>query len=288
MQGIIVKGIAGFYYVKVQDTIYECKARGKFRHHELSPIVGDKVDITVKNEKGVIEKIYTRLNKLVRPPVANVTQAFVVFSIINPEFTSNLLNKFLVLCEANNIKVKVCINKIDLVDKEALKPIQDLLKNTGYELKLLNAKKGIGINDLKKDLENNITVVCGPSGVGKSTIMNYIAGSNVMKTGDISSKLKRGKNTTRHCELVTVGEGFVVDTPGFSSLDLNFIEKDELKDLFPEFLPYSGLCKYSTCMHNKEPQCKIKEAVEKGEISKERYDFYIDTLNKLSVRRNYK
>lgn len=288
MQGIIVKGIAGFYYVKVQDTIYECKARGKFRHHELSPIVGDKVDITVENEKGVIEKIHTRLNKLVRPPVANVTQAFIVFSIINPEFTSNLLNKFLVLCEVNDIKVKVCINKIDMVEKEALKPIQDLLKNTGYELKLLNAKEGIGIDDLKKSLENNITVVCGPSGVGKSTIMNHIAGSNVMKIGDISNKLKRGKNTTRHCELVTVGEGFIVDTPGFSSLDLNFIEKDELKDLFPEFLPYSGLCKYSTCMHHKEPQCKIKEAVEKGEISRERYDFYIDILNKLSVRRNYK
>lgn len=288
MQGIIVKGIAGFYYVKVQDTIYECKARGKFRHHELSPIVGDKVDITVKNGKGVIEKIHTRLNKLVRPPVANVTQAFIVFSIINPEFNSYLLNKFLVICEMNDIKVKVCINKIDMVDKEALKPIQDLLKNTGYELKLLNAKKGIGIDDLKKSLENNITVVCGPSGVGKSTIMNYIAGSNIMKTGDISDKLKRGKNTTRHCELVTTGEGFIVDTPGFSSLDLNFIEKNELKDFFPEFLPYSGLCKYSTCMHYKEPQCKIKEAVEKGEISRERYDFYIDTLNKLSVRRNYK
>lgn len=288
MQGIIVKGIAGFYYVKVEDTIYECKARGKFRHHELSPIVGDKVDITVKNEKGVIEKINTRLNKLVRPPVANVTQAFIVFSIINPEFTGDLLNRFLVLCEANNIKVTVCINKIDLADEKALKPIQDLLKNTGYELKLLNAKKGVGIDDLKESLENNITVVCGPSGVGKSTIMNYIAGRNVMKTGDISDKLKRGKNTTRHCELITTADGFIVDTPGFSSLDLSFIEKDELKSLFPEFLHYNGLCKYSTCMHYKEPQCKIKEAVEKGEISKERYNFYIDTLDKLSIRRNYK
>lgn len=288
MQGIIIKGIAGFYYVKVEEEIYECKARGKFRLGELSPIVGDKVDITVKNGKGVIEKIHPRTNKLIRPPVSNVTQAFIVFSIVNPEFSSDLLNKFLILCEFNNIKVKVCINKIDLVNEELLTPIKNLLNNTGYELKFLNAKSKIGINELKESLKDNITVVCGPSGVGKSTLMNSIAGSNVMKTGDISEKLKRGKNTTRHSELIEVAGGFIVDTPGFSSLDLNFIDRYELKDLFPEFYEYNGSCKYSTCVHDKEPGCEVKKAVEEGNINIERYNFYVDTLNKLSVRRNYK
>lgn len=288
MQGIIIKGIAGFYYVKVEEKVYECKARGKFRLGELSPLVGDKVTIAVKNEKGVIEEIHPRLNKLIRPPVSNVTQAFIVFSVINPEFSSDLLNKFLVLCEYNNIRVKICINKIDLASEELLQSIKDMLKNTGYEIKLLNAKNNVGIEELKKSLKDNITVVCGPSGVGKSTMMNSIAGRSVMQTGEISDKLKRGKNTTRHSELVEVEGGFLVDTPGFSSLDLNFIDKNELRELFPEFYDYNGTCKFSTCVHDKEPGCEVKRALEEGVINKERYDFYIDTLNKLSTRRNYK
>jgi ribosome biogenesis GTPase len=288
MDGIIIKGIGGFYYVKVLDKVFECKARGKFRHNDLSPLVGDRVKIDLENNKGFITHIYKRTSMLIRPSIANVTKAFVVFSIKNPDFNTDLLNKFLLLCEANNLEVVICFNKIDLASKNEIENCVSFVKSIGYESIFVNGKTGEGIDKLKKHLFNNITVFSGPSGVGKSTILNNIIGTNKMETGEISERLKRGKHTTRHSELIEIEGGYLADSPGFSSLNIDFIKKEELKNFFREFDNYSDLCRFNGCNHNKEPNCAVKAAVEKGEINKIRYDFYIKTLEEISNRREWK
>lgn len=288
MQGTIVKGIAGFYYIKTDEGVVECKARGKFRLDELTPMVGDKVEIAVKDGKGTVDKIYPRVNKMIRPAVANVTQALVVFALKNPEVNLDLLNKFLVNCEFNNLKVIVCFNKLDLVSEEEKSEIIDMVVTSGYEILFLKAKEGYGIEQIKEKLKNNVTVFCGPSGVGKSTILNTIAGRELMETGEISERLKRGKHTTRHSELIDVGDGFVVDTPGFSSFEIDFIPKEQLQHCFPEFNDYIDNCKFRGCIHNKEPQCNVKKAVEDGNINSKRYEFYIKTLEEIMINENNK
>lgn len=288
MQGIIIKGIGGFYYVKINNKIYECKARGKFRHNDLSPLVGDKVIIDVDKDKGFIKEICTRTSKLIRPSIANVTQAFIVFAVRNPDFNLDLLNKFLILCEINKLKVVVCFNKIDLATSDELEDTISLVKSIGYEIIYLNAKLGKGIEEIKNHLRDNVTVFCGPSGVGKSTILNSVVGHLAMETGVISEKLKRGKHTTRHCELLEIDGGYVADSPGFSSLDIGFIKKEELQLCFPEFLEYQDSCKFSTCMHYKEPGCSVKEAVNEGKININRYNFYLKTLEEILNRREWK
>lgn len=286
MEGIIVKGIAGFYYVKVDNKVIECKARGKFRHTELTPMVGDRVNIAMQGKKGVIESVNQRSSELIRPPVANVTQAYVIFTLKDPDLNLDLLNKFTMLCEYNNIEPKICFNKVDLVDMEQLKVTTEMFEKAGYHVYYLNAKEGIGLNELESMLEGNVTVLCGPSGVGKSTILNRLTGKELMKTGEISEKVGRGKHTTRHCELIEVHNGYIVDTPGFSSLSVDFITKDKLQLCFPEFHDYIGSCKFTGCMHYKEPSCAVKSAVEENIIAKERYDFYVKTLEEILNGRN--
>ncbi len=281
MEGTIIKGIGGFYYVKVEDQIIECKARGKFRNKGMSPIVGDKVMLTVDNNKGAIEKIFERKNELIRPLVSNITQAFVVFALRNPDINLDLLNKFLVQCEVKNIKAIVCFNKIDLLEDYREDEAVKMIEGAGYEHVFLNAKKEVGLEIIKSKLKDNVTVFCGPSGVGKSTILNSIVGKKLMETGEISEKLKRGKHTTRHSELVEISGGFVVDTPGFSTLNLNVEEKEELKNYFPEFWEYEDQCKFTGCMHYKEPGCAVKKAVDDNIINKNRYEFYIKTLEEI-------
>jgi ribosome biogenesis GTPase len=285
MQGTIVKGIGGFYYVQVDKDVFECKARGKLRFNELTPMVGDNVEITVKNNKGAIENIYPRTNELIRPAVANVTQAFVVFTFANPALNLDLLNRFLVLCEYNDLKAIICFNKIDLIDIKEHAATISMLEMAGYEIIYMNAKLGYGLEDLEHRLKGNITVFCGPSGVGKSTLLNKLMGSEVMKTGDISEKIGRGKHTTRHSELVETDGGFIVDTPGFTSLELDFIERDELQHCYPEFNQFINKCKFTGCLHYKEPNCAVKDAVEKDEINKLRYEFYTKTLEDILNRR---
>lgn len=286
MQGTIVKGIGGFYYIKVNNEVVECKARGIFRHNDLTPMVGDKVEISTKDGKGVIDKIYSRENELIRPAVANVTQALVVFALKNPEINEDLLNKFLISCEYNNLKVVVCFNKLDLVSEREKNEIVNMIKSAGYEIIFLKAKEGYGIDEVKEKLKGNVTVLCGPSGVGKSTVLNSIAGRELMETGEISERLRRGKHTTRHSELIDIGEGFIVDTPGFSSLDLDFLSKENLQDCFPEFYDYIGSCKFTGCLHYKEPSCSVKNAVDDGSLNGKRYEFYIKTLEEIMSRRN--
>lgn len=285
MEGRIIKGIGGFYYIKTDDGIIECKARGKFRYNSLKPMVGDKVDIVVENGKGVIEKIYERTSELIRPTVSNVTRAFVVFAIKNPDIQFELLNRFLVLCEYNDIEAIVCLNKEDLCSEDEKKEIEEAIKEIGYEVLFINAKEKRGLEDLEKRLENNITVLCGPSGAGKSTLLNALIKTDHMETGEVSEKIGRGKHTTRHSELIEIENGYLVDTPGFSTLDLNFMEKDELKYCFPEFNKYQDECKFRGCNHYKEPSCAIKENVENGNINKLRYEFYIKRLEEILNRR---
>ena len=270
MQGIIMKGIGGLYFVKVEDKVIECTARGKFRYSGLSP---------------VIEKIFTRETEMIRPVVANVTQAFVVFSFKKPDLNMDLLNKFLVLCTYYKLKIVLCLNKLDLVE-EVDEDLLKQLKSVGCDLVFLKAKEGEGLEELKLRIKDNISVFCGPSGVGKSTILNSLVGREAMKTGEISQKSQKGKHTTRHSELIEYQEGFLLDTPGFSSLNIDFIEKEELQYCFPEFEKHRGECRFSNCMHHKEPNCKVKEALDDNEIYMDRYKFYIKTLEEIIARGN--
>lgn len=288
MKGKIIKGIGGFYYIKTDEGLIECKARGKFRHKDMKPMVGDNVRIEVENGKGVIEDIYKRTSSLIRPTVANVTLAFVVFAIKNPDLNFDLLNRFLVLCESSNIKVVVCLNKVDLVDKNEKDELRQKINDIGYEVLFINAKEGIGVEDLKEMMEGNVTVLCGPSGAGKSTLINTLTAREHMETGKVSDKIGRGKHTTRHSELIEVADGFIVDTPGFSTLEVSFIEKDDLKYAFPDFNEYNDCCKFRGCMHYKEPSCALKDAVEQGKVNKYRYEFYIRTLKEILKERKYK
>lgn len=285
MEGIIIKGIGGFYYIKTDEGIIESKARGKFRYNSLKPMVGDRVTIKVENGKGVIEDIHERSSELIRPTVANVTQAFVVFAIKNPDINLDLLNRFLTLCEYNDIHAVVCLNKEDLCTEEEKENLKELINDIGYEVLFINAKEGKGFDALKERLEHNITVLCGPSGAGKSTLLNSFIDREHMETGSVSEKIGRGKHTTRHSELIDVDNGYLVDTPGFTTLDVTFIDRDSLKYCFPEFNDYNNLCRFNGCNHYKEPKCAVKEAVEEGKINKLRYDFYIKTLEEIINRR---
>jgi len=284
MNGTIIKGIAGFYYVKTENEVIECKARGKFRFNGLTPMVGDKVEIDIVNNKGSIEKIFERTTELVRPAVANVTQAFIIFAMKDPEINEDLLNKFLISCEYNKLKVVICFNKKDLVG-EAQNEVIENLKKINYDIITLQAKGEADFSEMKMKLKDNVTVFCGPSGVGKSTILNKLVGREVMQTGEISGRLQLGKHTTRHSELIEVEGGFVVDTPGFSILDIDFIPKDKLQACFPEFDEYMDDCKYRGCLHYKEPKCAVKKAVENNEINIKRFRFYTNLLDEYKDRR---
>lgn len=288
MNGKIIKGIGGFYYIKTDKGIIECKARGKFRYQDMKPMVGDNVIIKIENGKGVIEEILERSSSLKRPTVANVTLALVVFAIKNPDIQYDLLYKFLILCESNNIKAVVCINKIDLATESELENVKQKINGIGYEVLFINAKEWANSDIIREKLSGNTTVLCGPSGVGKSTIINTLIYREHMATGSVSEKIGRGKHTTRHSELIEVENGYIVDTPGFSTLDISFLDKDNLKMAFPDFEELNYGCKFRGCIHHKEPGCAIKEAVNEGRINKSRYEFYIRTLEQILSERKYK
>ncbi|WP_058485319.1 ribosome small subunit-dependent GTPase A [Defluviitalea phaphyphila] len=277
VKGIITKGIAGFYYVKVEDKVFECKARGKFRNSNITPVVGDIVKIIPEesNLTGSIVEILPRKNILTRPSVANVDQAIIVFAAKNPDPNLQLLDRFLVLVEEQNLEICICINKIDIDKEKTYQEIKNTYEKIGYKVILTSAILNIGIDKLKNELFNKVTTFAGPSGVGKSSLLNAIDSSLSLKTGEISKKVKRGKHTTRHVELLNLKEeSFVLDTPGFSMLSLEHINPKELKNLFKEFLPYNDLCRFSQCSHIHEPDCIIKQKVEEGVIDAGRYKRY--------------
>ena len=292
MQGKIIKGIAGFYYVHVVEFgVYECKAKGIFRKDKKKPLVGDDVDIEVLSEvekTGSIINIFERKNELIRPAVANIDQALVVFAAAKPSPHFNLLDRFLVMMQTKEIPVILCFNKEDIASEEKLAELADIYKDCGCNLIFVSAREEKNIEELRKLLEGKMTAIAGPSGVGKSSLINLLNPEANMETGSISRKIERGKHTTRHSELFMIDEdSYIMDTPGFSSLYVNDFEKEELKYYFPEFEPYEGQCRFNGCDHIHEPGCAVKEAVEKGKIHAVRYEDYKELYEELKNKRRY-
>lgn len=292
MQGKIVKGIAGFYYIHTPEMgVYECKAKGIFRNQNVKPLVGDNVEIDIIDETGKygnIAGILKRKNQLIRPQVANVDQAFVIFAAAEPEPNLNLLDRFLIMMLKQNVDTVICFNKIDKVDEKEIKYLRDIYEGCGYKIIFVSAQDGNGMESIQKLLEKKTTVFAGPSGVGKSSIINYIKPEANMETGSISRKVKRGKHTTRHSELFSVyDDTYIMDTPGFSSLYIPDFQKEELKNYFTEFARFEESCRFQGCIHINEPDCGVKEALDKGCISKTRYENYKMLYNELKEQRRY-
>ena len=292
MQGKIIKGIAGFYYVHVVESgVYECKAKGVFRKDGLKPLVGDNVEMEATHEKdmeGNIMKILPRKNELVRPAVANIDQALVVFAVTKPKPHFNLLDRFLVMMEAKEIPVVLCFNKADIAKDPEIAALKNIYEECGYPLLFTSAKEEENIDGLEECLRGKTTAIAGPSGVGKSSLINLLQDEVKMETGSISRKIERGKHTTRHSELIMLGkDSYIMDTPGFSSLYVDDIGKEELKYCFPEFAPYEGKCRFNGCGHIHEPGCAVKQAVEEGKIHRVRYDDYAMMYRELQERKRY-
>lgn len=292
MEGKIIKGIAGFYYVYVAGSgLYECKAKGIFRKEKIKPLVGDQVRITVLNEaqkEGNMEQILPRKNELVRPAVANIDQALVVFAVTDPKPHFHLLDRFLVMMERKGIPVVLCFNKKDIATQEEMAQLKDVYSACGYPLLLSSALTQENLESVKEILRGKTTAVAGPSGVGKSSLINLLQSEVQMETGSISRKIARGRHTTRHSELIRVEEGtYIMDTPGFSSLYVNDFEKEELKAYFREFTGYEGHCRYNGCDHVHEPGCAVKAAVEEGKIHRSRYENYLEIYQELKEKKRY-
>ncbi|MBE5944188.1 MAG: ribosome small subunit-dependent GTPase A [Lachnospiraceae bacterium] len=297
MQGKIIKGVGGFYYIHLQDNrIFECKAKGAFRNQNIKPAVGDNVDIKIIDEDkltGNIVSIMPRHNTLIRPAVANVDQAVIIFALTNPEPNYNLLDRFLVMMDKQDVRTIICFNKSDLVSEEEAQSIKQVYSSCGYDV-IITSTYSMGQDDsdgvaaLRRILDGKTTVFAGPSGVGKSSMLNIFKTDGMVETGEISEKIKRGKHTTRHSELIFIWENtFIMDTPGFSSLYVEDMEPEDLKEYYNEFEEYSDMCRFNGCVHIKEPDCGVKRAVESGDISKLRYDNYMQLYDELKNKRRW-
>lgn len=292
MQGKIIKGIAGSYLVHAKDNeIYECKAKGVFRKKKEKPLVGDNVEIDVidgAEKTGNIIKIEKRKNELIRPAVANVDRAMVVFAVASPQPSFPLLDRFLSMMEREEVECGIVFNKVDLISDEERKTLCEIYEPTGYPLIFASTKTGEGLSDVKDFLRGFTTTVAGPSGVGKSSIINSTQSSVTMETGVLSKKLERGKHTTRHSELIFVEEDtYIMDTPGFSSLFVFDEEKEEVKNYFREFGQYECDCRFPDCVHVQEPDCGIKQAVSEGKIHRSRYESYLNMFEEVKNKRKY-
>ena len=293
MQGKIMKGIAGFYYVDtVESGIYECKAKGIFRKEKKKPLVGDNVEIVVTHEEdreGNIISILPRANEMIRPAAANVGQALILFALKDPDPNLPLLDRFLVAMEKRGIPAAILFNKSDLVPDDEKERIQEIYSRSGCKVLFSSLEKGVGLPGIMEYLKGQTTLLAGPSGVGKSTLTNACQSNVHMETGAISKKLQRGKNTTRHTELIPCGEGtYLMDTPGFTSFELMHMEKEELRHYYDEFAEYEGRCRFDGCVHVHEPDCAVKEAVQNGLINRVRYDSYCDIFEELKEREKHR
>lgn len=291
MQGKIIKGIAGFYYVYTPAGLIECKAKGIFRKDKIKPLVGDNVEIQIADEKemtGNIMEILPRTNALIRPASANIDQALVIFAIVKPNPNYNLLDRFLITMEKQGLPAIICFNKRDIASFEEEEELRRAYGNCGYQVLFVSGVKEEGMEEIRNCLKGKTTVVAGPSGVGKSTIINALYPDANMETGEISKKIERGKHTTRHAQIFALEEDtFIMDTPGFTSLSLGEMEKEELADYYPEFTGYESACKFGGCAHISEPVCGIKNALAEGKISKVRYDNYVVLYEELKNRKKY-
>lgn len=286
MQGKIVKGIAGFYYVNIEGKgIFECSAKGAFRNDKIKPLVGDDVTMEVIDETaktGNIIKILQRKSEMIRPACANVDGALIIFSVKTPDPNFNLLDRFLIYMESLNIPCDICFNKDDLADVGELDKIASDYSGSGCKVMFVSAKEKQGIDELLRYLDKKTTVVAGPSGVGKSSLINLILSKDIMETGSISVKTERGRHTTRHTELLYIHENtYIMDTPGFTSLDVFGADTDTLMYYYKEFEPYRDKCRFNTCVHINEPGCAVKEAIAEGKIPKLRYENYTMLYNEL-------
>lgn len=290
LEGIIIKAIGGFYYVKTSQGIIESRGRGVLRLEGITPLVGDYVRIRISSEdnSGYLEEILDRKNELIRPPVANITQAVIVMSVKKPDINTWLLDKFLMMAEHNDLNIVICFNKLDLSEEETNK-IRRTYELAGYQVIITSSTLDIGIDQLKEALKDNITVFAGPSGVGKSSLLNRVNKDFNREIGVVSSKSKRGKHTTRSVELLEIEENsYVLDTPGFSSLDISFIEDvSDVRLYFREIKEQGKGCRFLSCLHDKEPDCSVKKAVEEGLIDEDRYKNYLLLLEEIKNTRRY-
>jgi len=288
-EGKIIKALSGFYYVLCDGEIIQCRGRGVFRKHKISPLVGDTVVFQAENKTdGYILEIHERKNELVRPPIANIDQAILVFSAVEPEFSPVLLDRFLVLIESKGVRPIIIITKMDLTDDNTKPLIKKYVRDyqeIGYKVIETSTVTNEGVAALLPHLEGRISVIAGQSGVGKSSLLNALRPDLQLKTNDISAHLGRGKHTTRHVELLEIGGGLVADTPGFSSLEFIDIEQDELSQYFPEFRVLSQECKFRGCTHIAEPKCAVKSAVERNEVQVYRYEHYLSFMEEIKERK---
>ncbi len=292
MQGKIIKGISGFYYVYGEDEVlYECHAKGIFRKLNMKPLVGDDVEIEIlKNDppEGNLTAICDRRKQLIRPAVANIDQALIVFAITKPEPNFNLLDRFLIYMQRQELPCIICFNKSDIASKQEQERLTEIYQSCGCRVLFLSTLQGEGIEQVRELLHGKTTAFAGPSGVGKSSLINKLCPHAEMEVGEISRKIERGKNTTRHTELFALdAHSFIMDTPGFSSLDLFDLEKEDLHLYYPEFEAFEPDCRFNGCQHMSEPDCAVKAAVEDGRVSRMRYENYRLLYQELKEKRKY-
>lgn len=291
LQGTIVKGIAGFYYVLAGEgddrKVYECKARGIFRKDGVTPLAGDRVLMSVQEDgSGSVDEILPRINVFDRPPVANVETMILVAAAREPEPNFPLLDRFCVMAEQKNCRIAVCVNKADIGDPDVLRRFRNVYGPV-YPVFIVSTVTGEGAEELRAFLKGTQAALAGPSGVGKSSIANLLLRSDAMETGEISRKTLRGKNTTRHTELFEAGEFRLFDTPGFTSFELGEVEEAQLQHFFPEFAPYLGKCRFDNCRHLDEPGCAVAKAAADKKISRRRYASYKDMMKYLQQLEKY-